>query len=123
MTEGSPREGFCPLSHADGLQTQMTTIKSLDFTPRVLRMFLISEYNHSNPFIIAGLRGLFTFTCATRQNELLDNRHSGGSGGRGVEAAAVRAVGCVWASVGHLRAVGVAVQTPPLIRYGERKEM
>lgn len=54
---------------------------------------------------------------------MLDDRHSGGSGGRGVEATAVRAVGCVWtarASVGHLRTVGTAVQTPPLICCGER---
>lgn len=58
-------------------------------------------------------------TCATRQYQLLDDRHSGGSGGRGIEAAAVRAVGHVWTargSVGHLRAVGTTVQTPPLIR-------
>lgn len=63
-------------------------------------------------------------TCAAGQYQLLDHRHSGGSGGRRVEAAAVRAVGRVWtarAPVGHLGAVGAAVQTPPLIRCGERK--
>lgn len=55
---------------------------------------------------------------------MLDGRHSGGSGGRGVEAAAVWAVGCVWTvltSIAHLRAVGTAIQTPPLICYRQKK--
>ena len=46
---------------------------------------------------------------------MLDDRHSRGSGGGGVEPAAIWTVGCVWtvlAWIVHLRAVRTAIQAP-----------
>lgn len=56
-------------------------------------------------------------TGISRQQLLPDDGHSAGGGGGGVEAAAVRAVGCVcavWTSV-SLLVVGTSIQAPALV--------
>lgn len=56
-------------------------------------------------------------TCVPRHELLSDDGHSAGSGGGGVEAAAVGAVGCICA-IGTsitLLVVGASVQAPALV--------